>query len=618
MIQRNNDIPKQPRTLSFTPTASAKTETVIVLALLTALLVLLLYNLLISWQFAAAYFQRDEWEHYEHFINSGFAEFLFSRNIGHAMVFPRLFYASTLVWFEGISTPLVALGLALNLGAATILATVLWRTRGENIPLHYVLLALALTVAWMFSLIRYPDFTWGLHLHNNIVVFSMIVAGFALWRHLEHYRDASIPGTLSSPWWWLIITCGIVASLSFGTGLALWPALIVVMFVYRIPVRQIVLVAGAGLAVIIGVFALPHDFSGQDANPVLPGWSLPTPPEVAIYAIELLGQAIPLSILSAQQVSEGIPRAISIMCGLTGLALLGWCSFRIFRSQSRALHYMPGLALGWFCAGAAFSIALGRADFEGGFGSGVDYRLAGWSLLFWLALVMLVAQRFLISQGQLRVRAGFAVFATIGLVLLLLSSIQTTPRLLDQDHVQQRGALTLAVAPQYRGGDLLRLHVFGAEKVRDELAPVLRENKLNLFSRSWAHLSGESLREHYQIDHTANCAGTWRWIREMQAHTRLYQGWATDASNNAFNTIFLVENDTIIGVGQPVWISNLTDLSEDDPELPGQTRYFLGVLLGHNPGWTGITAYHHEQSDDADPTVYGVMNASTVCRIHRR
>ncbi len=175
------------------------------------------------------------------------------------------------------------------------------------------------------------------------------------------------------PWWRVgaLVAAGWASSLSFSSGLFLWPALLAGALLYRFPWRRIaVLCAGAAapFALMVATYVRPP----QHPKPALTGLKA---------LVEFLGVYLGAFLASNPWVAGGL--------GLAGIAAFAFVGLRLLRGWGgeSARELVPWLVLAIFGLGNAAGTAVARA----GLGGARSSRYAPVAAMFWIGLAVLLA-----------------------------------------------------------------------------------------------------------------------------------------------------------------------------------------------------------------------------------
>lgn len=569
-------------------------------------------NILSVLSFHFPYLRRDEWNFYALYLETELASFLWHRYVNHVVIVPKLLFAAHLE-VPGVTTRgLTFLGLTLNGLVASALGWTLWHHRGPHASPLPSLLAIALLVASVLWMARHLEFNWLLaSITYAPIVAACTLAAWALWQLLQ--QRFNNPTKHNPGWWAFILTgCGI-ATISFGSGLAAWPAIAAVMLLYRMPwPYAATLMLTGGLLFFITLFMpadfeLPVDYSLAH----LPGLT-----DAITYFPRFLSNAVDLSLFPFNYFTTGLPW-LSWLFGFAGFMTLVLYSWRIIycRNTPPGVLALP-LTLAWFAVFAGVLATVGRAGAMEGMNNPSDYRYATWSAQLWIGLLWLALYHLLNHKPTALNRGLYAGLATLTTGVFALASYHALNHMLEVSPQRHIAALSMIVAPDIRQAEARRLAHLNPNAVLSPL-PQMRAQRHNLFAAPWTHRLEQSLATHYEIVASPECTGIWREnISLRRSHSHVYRGWSSGPAGH-FNTLLLVSHGIIVGGGQPAWIGAPREIFTMAPELPSTGMYFAGLLLGHQPGWVGV-ARLTEGQDPARIEVYGMLDQHRVCRLENR
>ncbi len=382
----------------------------------------------------------DAWRFLTHFLTQPFPRNVLGADNGHLELFPDLVRVAELEWFAANQHLQTAVGIALALGTWALAVGRLRREVMAPERFWALALVLALGLFWL------GNFRALAHANETVHAYAVtlgLVAGLRLaWRGGV---AASIAAGL----------CGVFASLSFGSGLAVFPALLLVLALRRAAWRDYLPIAASMMAVLLLMLALrdgtadsvpPPDLVGLlDAlmrwlgGPVLfASWPL-WDPELAqlLPTAALRGALLPLA-LGYEQAAGPVMLARWPHLGWGWLGLAGFvlALVRCWRAPNFVCVSAAAVAAFALCVGAL--IVLVRASY---FEAHPDQLLAPryvvWSSLFWAGLCLALVDALKPARA-----------AQLALILgaLCLPSQLWMAQLADrQQQVAERSALAAAV-----------------------------------------------------------------------------------------------------------------------------------------------------------------------------
>lgn len=382
----------------------------------------------------------DAWRFLSHFLSEPFPDSVLGADNGHLELFPDLVRVAELEWFAADQRLQIAVGLLLALASWLVAVLGLRRAALEPARSSAVALVLALGVFWL------GNFRALMHANETVHAYAVTLGLFA--GLLLVWRGGVGAAALAA-------ACAVFASLSFGSGLAVFPAVLLVLALRRAPLREWLPVALALIGLMLFMFSL-RDGTVESVTvegvsdrieallrwlggPALfASWPLWDPEIAARVPIALLRSfAVPFA--AAYEQAAGpvmLARWPHLVWGLVGLGLFAGALWRSWRSS--AVLSVIGTATAAFalCVGALIVVV--RASY---FEQYADQLLAPrylvWSSLFWTGLL-------LVALDVLKPVRG-ALLALLVCALLLPSQLWMYRLGMGQTETAERSALAAAV-----------------------------------------------------------------------------------------------------------------------------------------------------------------------------
>jgi len=382
----------------------------------------------------------DSWRFLVHFLSEPFPRSAFGMDNGHLELFPDLLRIAELHWMAANQRLQIGVGIALAVASWLVALRSLQRYSACSTQFWAGALVLALGLFWLgnFRALMHANET----VHAYAVTLSLFLALSLAWRRgLVHAALAA--------------GCAVFASLSFGSGLAVFPALMLVLALRRAAWREW-LPLGLALAGVLtlmlglrdgtaGGLGVPNSLQFLESllrwlggPPLYASWPLWDPqiaariPVGAVRSIlEPLGSAY--SELAGPVLLARWPH---LAWGLLGATTFAWALWRAWRLQ-RALSVF-GVATAAFALIVGAMIVLVRIDY---FQEHPDQLLAPrylvWSSLLWAGLALVLVDTLKPAHA--------ASAALLGCALLLPSQVWMHQLGLNQREVAERIALAAAV-----------------------------------------------------------------------------------------------------------------------------------------------------------------------------
>ena len=354
--------------------------------------------------------EQDYWRIYEICLNHSWLQSALLKFNGHSLFFPAFIWLADLRFFHGNQAMLFFVSLVLLLVSTSILLLPVWRDSSADLTAK--LLATLTLIVGSFWLGRAPITASG----GFSCMASFVMLGAALAFVLLPKMRAG-----SEEFWRataLVICAGVLASFSFGTGLAVWPSLLLLGWSLRLPWRSLGLIAtGAISTALIYHYLPPREpsflvFSGTSDSPGL----------ISLVAFKhlcrLVGGPLFYSVMAWQgtrATTEVIQSSAWLFCGgAAGLVLAAMVVIPrlVRRDLEGSSSEFIGLALISFNLFALVLILAGRVPHFRKYPFEVAApRYLFWSSLFWAGLLM-VAIYYAARRRRLRWPCFLVVFAT--------------------------------------------------------------------------------------------------------------------------------------------------------------------------------------------------------------
>lgn len=336
----------------------------------------------------------DQWRMYPPYLQFAFPENVFRVENGHRTVVPSLIRLAENLWLDGNQRLQLAAGAAFALAAWVVLAWVTLRERGLSPPTRWMVVALA-----AFALFWLGNARMLLHGTEAIQVYLIIACQAGAATLLARARAGAAAVALAC-------VLALIATLSFGSGLAVFPAAAIVLGLQRRWRPAAAVLAATALTLVLYLL-LP---GGDGVRGTLEVRPLANAQVAATWLasmwVTLLGPLMNVDAgaglwFGLDHATRWVARAWMALfgdarvnpapfavLGWLGLAALAWHSWRAWSLPSPARLALVGLGCAWFALGVAGIVALGRLDY---FVEHPDQIFANrylpWSCLFWFGLL---------------------------------------------------------------------------------------------------------------------------------------------------------------------------------------------------------------------------------------
>jgi len=478
-------------------------------------------------------------------------------HIEHRLFLPRIFFLADQVLFGGTKFFLYAsiIGIqALN-----------WRVFVRIVARHGrmdragVIIVAAIGAILLFSAAQWQNFAWSFQI-PFVGVYLLAIASFLALgdaaRALNEWGKSAMWTRAGAA-----ILFGAGATAMMANGVLVWPLLVALALVLRLPVRIVVLIAATGAFLIWLYFEGYHSPPGH-ADPIA---SLASPDSVLMYAAAYLGNPL--------QTFGLLPCMV-----LGGVGMAATAGVAIHQVVSREPPHEVRAALAavlLFVVATAFVTALGRINFTTQ--QALSSRYVTPALIFWMALFVYG----LVVRPRDRNWAWGARAVLFTIIGLLAANAAATHRdALDQfariRFVSDQAALALALGVA-DPATLKEVHSRPADVL--EGAEFLRAHRPSVFMIPELAFIGKSLDEAFRIRPSSECSGAFDTMEAIPGidATRV-SGWAWDTvRERPFDTILLAD-ERIVGVAKGGALRS--DVPANRPEIKSRRAGWRGLIRG--------------------------------------
>lgn len=437
----------------------------------------------------------DEFVNYQTFLSLSFPANVLQPGNGHRPIFPNLLIEAENRWFAADHTLQFAFGLFCAVSTALVVALCAWRERTLT-PASRAACVMLGTLCVLGLVNGRMLFHSYESVHVYLLTLAVALAGiatFEAWRRQQRR--------------WLVWACVActVAMFCFGSGVASFPAVIVLAFALRLPPRWHAIPAAAlALCLFLYLVALPGTqsvrgvlaFHPLDSALVAADWlSSPwvrlwlghAPPPLDDSFTNAMpyarfGKQVAASATWLQSASGLSWRMLARIIGLAGVALflllLGRFAF-VRKEKPRRLQTLA-LMLCLFAFATAIVISLGRLDYFIRYPEQVwADRYVVWPNLFWCGLAILLVLEMQHKRRQALAATGATILVALPLAALPTQQTYAGWASIVYRHSQQSAAIArsgLFKADLFPGGDDA-----SAEDVQRTLA-LLKQGHLAMFA----------------------------------------------------------------------------------------------------------------------------------------
>ena len=333
----------------------------------------------------------DDWRILDHYQSKALLPFLFTAENGHRLPATLALFAADYEWLGGRMRLLVWASIACMALAAGLLVRAFLRQDGLRSARSRSALGFAcFALFWAASC---NDLLRGIY-HMNLQAVALVLLALGALAEVDPTCIGASRGVLG-----LALVAALGATLSQARGVAIWPALVVLAALRRLPARVVGGLAAAG-AVVVGLFAatLPADPNVSLDEPL--ARTAQRPAALAGAALAFVGSA-PARVAVGLGAGEAPPAApdraawaaytrslarISVGFGAAGFTLLALVAARRWRRPAPGPS-LDALGVGLMAFGVtgALLVAFARASTHPAVV--VQPRFVTWSTLFWIGAV---------------------------------------------------------------------------------------------------------------------------------------------------------------------------------------------------------------------------------------
>jgi hypothetical protein len=474
----------------------------------------------------------DYWDTIGHYARYQAADWgvLWIQHNEHRIVFPEIIFAFDLLRLHGQIILPTMLSLCFFFGVWLVLATAFWRDAAvTTIPRCAAIFLAAILMAWKgcATALGVPFLMqWTMNQFFTILALALLAKLSASRRPV-----------------WLVPLCGcaVISNYSSGNGLLLWPILIGLALLVRLPWRQLTTLTLVGAAS-VGLYFVGY-------KPLAPlNWR--ALPEHPIYFAKFMASYVSMPFANLQ----GDP-SFGVHVGLVSLAALGALLWLAGRMKLLTTH-TGILLLGYFAFALSCGLmtALGRMNpLDPYLQSPKAVRYMTVPLSYWGALAILsiwVTARYSRGSGPWAATA-----LSVGLSLLLLR-MSHKPRydawydstITNTFANQQWAALAVESGVLDPASDIV---LFPDIHLVPQVAPLLRSERLSLFAKPEPWWIGRDVRAVFPSPSRAPREGGIVATERLETAITV-AGWtvASSSFDRPLELVLIDESSRIVGLGE--------------------------------------------------------------------
>ena len=578
---------RNPESAAALPRDDRSLQQVLSVALLVAAAWQLVHMFGAMWHLRATAIFADQWHIFRTYLDLPFPENVFVNQNSHLLLFPSLVFLTDIYFFDAQQWFPFLFGMGLCVVAVATMAY-LART-DEVLPL---LTRSASLATFVFLLFWAGGSRTLLHSNEIVCIFFVVSSVLMTWAVLIRAGDPTNPRPESERS--AVIAAGIlclVATYSFGTGLAGFPAALLVATMLRVsPINLAILAAFFAFGLFSYVATLPAPASmpaGIELDPVLllQQWAIWVGTPVT-YLLRGETWEMLTNDPDIQKIRDVQTATIGAIGLLVAAALTAWSLWRPPRTRLAYLAF--GLIA--FSAASGFIVAFGRfALFLIAPMQLMADRYLVWSTLFWSGISLLA----LVGL------AGLSRFKLVAMgASVALSSSLAYGAIRSEDNWLQSVGDMMARSRTCRLYAQLRIHhpsiltscrYITLGKPSDsffETLQTVQARKLSGLSETWDDVLGRNVFQLFPRAKKGSLNGRMELVRVFQdeisgRQVARIKGWSADEESGSVPELILLADpqNRIVGIAQPESI----DIAEARRRgWPPLTRFrFTGFVMDY-------------------------------------
>ena len=435
----------------------------------------------------------DQWTLLSRVHRFGLLRGLYMQHNEHRLIVPGLFCIMDYRWFGAGNHFLAIVSLFFQLSCAALLMVPVWRHPAVSWPLRLVFSgAVIVTMLW---LIQAEDLFYPFQLQIACAHFAILSIALLLGQAAGSQTGAGL--------WLAIAGFALWATFSFGSGILIWPVILIVAALLGVPRRRVGAIAVLFLCVVAAYFT-GYKTPGGSSSPVD---SLQHPAHVAEYMTALLGLPF-LGAGTADARFAAHPASYLLTIGGILLAAGLLLVFALNPSLRRRPENVVYGSILLFCLGSAFLAALGRSNFP--LEQALSSRYAPMPLIFWISLAALGTIG--ISRRE-PAPAGAGTLIWMAVLAVASASAMTFPEhsaLGRYMAMRARNQAEVAISMAIGVPDVPRvLQEFGTLSLVTEIdRAAVHDLGHPLFARAETQWLGSPLLGHFQLAPASACLGS--------------------------------------------------------------------------------------------------------------
>jgi len=407
----------------------------------------------------------------------------------HRILFYKSLFIVDMQFLHGRNWPMYVAIFCSQAALAVVIGYMLYKLGEVKGPLWRA--CFGLTLFCMFCPSQWENFCWAFQL--SFVLVNLWVAAAVLC--LVSYKQRLASGQPGGMGLVLVsLLAATAATFTNGNGITIWPVLIVLALLTKLPWRQVAIYV-LGLACVAPVYLIGYHSPSKHASPLD---SIRQPRQILEYmANYFAGGVMPDSAILKTR-PFGVAPAIGLLGLIAAIALM--LSLILRRSKKGFLELaLAGIIL--YAMATALITALGRLNF--GPLQAFTSRYQSFALLFWLALAL-----WIISIAARRPTAGYLI--AVYILIIVIACYAATQYGGIVEHVSRHKAARelggVAMITGVHDDGFLRSQILSTPIGWPEVEE-LQTRQLSLFSTPRAKQFGQDFARFYRAASPDTCEG---------------------------------------------------------------------------------------------------------------
>ena len=470
----------------------------------------------------------DEMTSYLDATHKSVLTWMWAQHNEHRLLFYKALFVVDMRFFQGRNWPMYVAIFCSQVALAVVFGYMLHQLGDCKGPLWQA--CFGLTLYCLFCPSQWENFSWAFQFSFVLVNVWVVMAVLFLViqkQHLVAEQPSGMKALLVS------LLAATAASFTNGNGITVWPVLITVALLAKLPWRLV----GAyflGLACVVPLYLIGYHSPSQHASPFESGHQ----PRLILEYMEkyLGGGAVPDSHID-------LARLIGLLGLIAAVALVP--RLIMHRGNRSLLEYcLAGIVL--YSVATALITSLGRVNF--GTNQAFTSRYQTFALLFWLALSL-----WIISIVAREPSANWLVAVYLLIVVTLCYSATHYGRILERvrHNTAKRELAGVSLITGVHDKDFLQFAILPSPIALPEIEE-LRARRLSLFSTPRAVQFGQNFAQFYRAVSPSECEGNVEATSYVNANPEDVgiRGWVIDRrTGGPVEEVVFVAEGKIAGFG---------------------------------------------------------------------